>query len=209
MHLGIRSAYQHTVKTIGGSSCIYRPLVNASKRSMASAETAGASTADSQQYEFGPYPINASEVFAKTQLSFAFVNLKPIVPGHVLISPIRVVHRFADLAPSEVSDLWTLAQLVGKTLEPHYQAQSLTLAIQDGPAAGQTVPHVHIHVLPRTPGDFKKNDQVYDELDAAEAHLPKLSEKLDLDKERVVRTREEMAAEAAELRQLFEQPLAL
>jgi hypothetical protein len=33
------------------------------------------------QYEFGPYPINANEVFAKTQLSFAFVNLKPIVPG--------------------------------------------------------------------------------------------------------------------------------
>jgi hypothetical protein len=33
------------------------------------------------QYEFGPYPINANEVFAKSQLSFAFVNLKPIVPG--------------------------------------------------------------------------------------------------------------------------------
>ncbi|WIA15547.1 hypothetical protein OEZ85_002180 [Tetradesmus obliquus] len=156
-----------------------------------------------QQYEFGPYPINANEVFAKTQLSFAFVNLKPIVPGHVLISPIRVVRRFADLTPAEVADLWGLAQLVGKTLEPHFGAQSLTLAIQDGPAAGQTVPHVHVHVLPRKPGDFENNDEVYDEIDKSEAHLSKLSEKLDLDKERVVRTREEMAAEAAELRKLF------
>lgn len=93
--------------------------------------------------------------------------------GHVLISPVRVVRRFADLSPDEVADLWGLAQLVGKTLEPHYGAQSLTLAIQDGPDAGQTVPHVHIHVLPRKPGDFKKNDEVYDELDKAEAHLPK------------------------------------
>ena len=40
---------------------------------------------------------------------------------------------------------------------------------QDGPAAGQTVPHVHIHVLPRKPGDFEKNDEVYDELDRGEA----------------------------------------
>jgi bis(5'-adenosyl)-triphosphatase len=33
------------------------------------------------QYLFGPWPISADEVFAKTQLSYAFVNLKPIVPG--------------------------------------------------------------------------------------------------------------------------------
>lgn len=45
--------------------------------------------------------------------------------------------------------------------------------LQDGPEAGQTVPHVHIHVLPRKAGDFKKNDEVYDEIDKAEAHLPK------------------------------------
>lgn len=51
-------------------------------------------------------------------------------PGHVLISPVRVVQRFAELTPEEVSDLWGLAQLVGKTLEPHYKASSLTLAIQ-------------------------------------------------------------------------------
>jgi len=47
-----------------------------------------------------------------------------------LISPIRVVKRFAELTQEEVADLWGLAQLVGKTLEPHYSASSLTLAIQ-------------------------------------------------------------------------------
>lgn len=41
-----------------------------------------------------------------------------------------MVKRFAELSQEEVADLWGLAQLVGKTLEPHYAAESLTLAIQ-------------------------------------------------------------------------------
>lgn len=48
----------------------------------------------------------------------------------MLISPIRVVKRFAELSPEEVADLWSLAQLVGSKLEPHFSAASLTLAIQ-------------------------------------------------------------------------------
>ncbi len=45
-----------------------------------------------------------------------------------------------------------LAQRVGIAVEPHFGCTSLTLAIQDGPQAGQTVPHVHVHVLPRSVG---------------------------------------------------------
>lgn len=66
------------------------------------------------------------------------------------------------------SSLRCLAQRVGSVVERHHAAQSLTLAIQDGPAAGQTVPHVHVHVLPRKAGDFEKNDDVYDAIDDAE-----------------------------------------
>jgi hypothetical protein len=49
------------------------------------------------QYLFGPWPISADEVFAKTQLSYAFVNLKPIVPGgyvlRVVMIPAAVASR--------------------------------------------------------------------------------------------------------------------
>lgn len=140
-------------------------------------------------------------------LSFAFVNFKPIVPGHVLVSPKRVVTRFAELSSSEVADLWILSQRVGAAVEAHYAGASLTLTLQDGPAAGQTVPHVHVHVLPRRAGDFEPNDRVYDAIDAAEAGIPAAAggaEKLDLDKERVERTPQDMAAEAAQLRTLFQ-----
>jgi bis(5'-adenosyl)-triphosphatase len=151
-------------------------------------------------YYFGPYKIEKNEVFFTTELSFALVNLRPVVPGHVLVCPKRLVKRFADLTAEETTDLWLSAQKVGSKLESHLKASSLTLTIQDGPEAGQTVPHVHIHILPRKGGDFEKMDEVYDVIDIKEKEL---KEKLDLDKERKDRTTDEMAEEADEFRALF------
>lgn len=151
---------------------------------------------------FGPWPIDDGEIFAKTSLSFAFVNLKPIVPGHVLVSTKRVVPRFTDLTPEETQDVWNLAQKVGQMLEKHHGASSLTLTIQDGPAAGQTVPHVHVHILPRKDGDFVPNDTVYEEVDTSSKEYV-LEKKQNLDEARPARTPEEMAAEALEYGKYF------
>ena len=167
--------------------------------------------ADGSSYSFGPIRIPPTQVFCETALSVGLVNLKPVVPGHVLVITRRVVPRFADLTPDEIADLWTLAKRVGSVLEAHHGATSLTFAIQDGPQAGQTVPHVHVHVLPRRAGDFENNDEVYDrieesgervgERDAAAAAAA--GERLDLDVDRVPRTPEDMAAEANELAALL------
>lgn len=113
---------------------------------------------------FGQHIIKASAVFLQTELSFALVNRKPVVPGHVLVCPLRPVERFRDLRPEEVSDLFSTTQRVANLVEKHFQASSLTIAVQDGPEAGQTVKHVHVHVLPRKTGDFERNDNVYDEV---------------------------------------------
>ncbi|KAI9118440.1 hypothetical protein K1719_010772 [Acacia pycnantha] len=167
-----------------------------------------------EHYTFGPYKIDQSEVFYSTNLSYSMVNLRPLLPGHilfmsinnsvlyshVLICPKREVKRFVDLTADETSDLWLTAQKVGRELENYHKASSLTFAIQDGPQAGQTVPHVHIHVVPRIGGDFEKNDEIYDAMDQKEKEL---KEKLDLDKERKDRSFEEMAREADEYRKLF------
>ncbi|XP_078436964.1 FRAGILE HISTIDINE TRIAD [Wolffia australiana] len=151
-------------------------------------------------FKFGPYKINPSEVFHSTDLSYAMVNLRPLVPGHVLVCPRREVKRFTDLKEEEISDLWVTARDVGSRVEQYHKASSLTFAIQDGAHAGQTVPHVHIHILPRKTGDFEKNDEIYDAIDKKESEM---KEKLDLDKERNDRTSEEMAREANEYRSLF------
>ncbi|KAF0694866.1 Aste57867_14266 [Aphanomyces stellatus] len=146
---------------------------------------------------FGPYGIAHTQVFYHSPLSIALVNLKPIVPGHVLVIPKRRMDRFTRLDMDEVADLWTTAQHIAQRLEGHYAAEAFTFSIQDGVAAGQTVPHCHIHVLPRHCGDFAKNDDVYDHIDKNDLRPP-----MDLDANRVVRSMAEMAAEAAVLRAL-------
>ncbi|XP_073009911.1 bifunctional bis(5'-adenosyl)-triphosphatase/adenylylsulfatase FHIT [Typha latifolia] len=155
---------------------------------------------DAESYTFGPYKIDRSEVFYSTPLSFAMVNIRPVLPGHVLVCSRREVKRYVDLSADEISDLWLTAKEVGGRLEKYHNASSLTLNIQDGPQAGQTVPHVHIHIIPRKEGDFEKNDEIYDALDGKEKEL---KEKLDLDIERTDRTIEERAHEADEYRALF------
>lgn len=61
----------------------------------------------------------------------------------------------------EAADLFVSAKAVSRALEQHYGATSMTVALQDGPQAGQTVPHVHVHVIPRRAGDFGNNDDIY------------------------------------------------
>ncbi|XP_020253683.1 bifunctional bis(5'-adenosyl)-triphosphatase/adenylylsulfatase FHIT [Asparagus officinalis] len=151
-------------------------------------------------YTFGPYKIHKSEVFFSSPLSYAMVNLRPLVPGHVLVCPRREVKRFIDLTADETTDLWLTAKEVGGKLEQYHEASSLTFGIQDGPQAGQTVPHVHIHVIPRKKGDFEKNDEIYEAMDVKEKEL---KDKLDLDIERKDRSFDEMAREADAYRVLF------
>ncbi|OAY58887.2 hypothetical protein MANES_02G210080v8 [Manihot esculenta] len=167
-------------------------------RSISSTSTTTKMSAE--HYKFGPYKIEPKEVFYSSELSYAMVNLRPVVPAHVLVCPKREVKRFADLTVDETSDLWFMAQKIGSRLEGYHQATSLTFTIQDGPQAGQTVPHVHIHILPRKSGDFENNDEIYDAIDVKEKEL---KQKLDLDKERKDRSIEEMAQEAEAYRSLF------
>lgn len=146
-------------------------------------------------FRFGQHIIKFSAVFLKTELSFALVNRKPVVPGHVLVCPLRVVERFRDLRPDEVTDLFMTTQRVSSQIEKHFQASSLTICVQDGHEAGQTVKHVHVHVLPRKAGDFEKNDSIYDELQKHDRESEDDSSQW--------RSEEERAKEASELRSLF------
>ncbi len=66
-----------------------------------------------------PYPTElmlSRKVDECMLLSVGLVNLKPVVPGHVLILSRRVAARFADLTADETADIWQLAKRVGTTL---------------------------------------------------------------------------------------------
>ena len=158
---------------------------------------------DDNMMKFGPFRLALNQIFYKTNLSAAFVNLRPIVPGHVLVMSNRVVPLLSDLTQEEYQDLWNTVRVVQATLQKHYTgANAFNVAVQDGQAAGQSVPHVHVHILPRVPGDYERNDDVYQDIQdwaPREEFQPRKSNSLDVpdDQDRKDRTGEEMAAEAA------------
>eukprot|EP00112_Aurelia_sp_Birch-Aquarium-sp1_P017687 Seg4127.5 transcript_id=Seg4127.5/GoldUCD/mRNA.D3Y31 product="Bis 5'-adenosyl-triphosphatase" protein_id=Seg4127.5/GoldUCD/D3Y31 len=161
-------------------------------------------------FKFGQHLIHEGVVFFKSTLSYAFVNIKPVVPGHVLVSSIREAARFSDLSQEEVADLFISTQMVSNVVKKEFSASSLSIAIQDGPEAGQTVPHVHVHILPRHKGDFGNNDDIYKKLEEHDKELETVADsfqKGDAPKQWKARSHEEMATEANKLRLYFEKQI--
>ena len=76
----------------------------------------------------------------------------PCSPGHLLVTPVRHVQRLSQLTVQEWADLSSLVQRALQDLADH---DGVTVAVNDGPAAGQTIPHVHMHLIPRTWGDVQ------------------------------------------------------
>ncbi|SCV02845.1 LAMI_0H03444g1_1 [Lachancea mirantina] len=154
-----------------------------------------------------------NQVFYISKHSYALVNLKPITPGHILIVPLRTsVVNLADLTTEENADYFKTLQLVHRFIKHHYKADSLNIAVQDGPEAGQTVPHLHTHVIPRY-RIHNIGDKIYELLDdwriddwpnrrleymqlGGRDGLKKLAKP---DEQRVERTSESMSKEAQEL----------
>jgi diadenosine tetraphosphate (Ap4A) HIT family hydrolase len=83
----------------------------------------------------------------------AFHDGYPISPGHTLVIPRRHVKSVFDLETDELAHLWAKVRNVRQLLKEQFQPDAFNIGINDGQAAGQTVPHAHIHVIPRFKGD--------------------------------------------------------
>lgn len=77
----------------------------------------------------------------------------PISPGHTLVIPHRHIASFFDLTRQEHDDLLALLELARADVDAEFSPQGYNIGINDGQAAGQTVPHLHIHLIPRYAGD--------------------------------------------------------
>ena len=102
----------------------------------------------------------------------------------------------ADLTREEIHDLFESARFAGEVVtKAHPASDSLTFTVQDGANAGQTVAHVHVHVLPRFAQDrFNrngKNDEIYREIDGVDS----VSQPREI---------QEMCNEASQLREIVE-----
>ena len=77
----------------------------------------------------------------------------PVSLGHTLIIPRRHVASFFDITDAERTDLMSLLAAARADLDREFRPAGYNIGINDGAAAGQTVPHLHIHLIPRYVGD--------------------------------------------------------
>ncbi len=99
-------------------------------------------------------PDIVNRVVEEGELAFAFLNKTPIVPGHILVCPKRIVADSASLTREEWFQILQLKETVCKKLRHFLGAEGFNFAWNEGgEVAGQTVPHFHLHIVPRKGGD--------------------------------------------------------
>lgn len=85
----------------------------------------------------------------------AFADIYPISKGHFLVVPKRHVGSLFELSDAERAAVWALAGKVRATLNKKYRPSGFNIGLNDGAAAGQTIGHAHVHVIPRYARDAK------------------------------------------------------
>ena len=98
---------------------------------------------------FAAFEIPEKFIIYETRLSFVFTDLRPVVKGHILICPKRVVQHVHDLTDEERHDLFVCAEKTKNVMTEKMGTKACSVLLQDGVKTGQTVPHVHMHILPR------------------------------------------------------------
>jgi diadenosine tetraphosphate (Ap4A) HIT family hydrolase len=99
--------------------------------------------------------IASSEVVAGNELAAAIADGFPVSPGHTLIVPRRCEPDFRNLTHKEQSAMWSLVDPVCGFIESTHSPDGYNIGINIGAAAGQTVAHAHLHVIPRYAGDVE------------------------------------------------------
>ncbi len=95
--------------------------------------------------------VPAYKVF-EDERTFAFLDIMPQAPGHTLVIPKIEARNILDIAPDELANLIMVTQRIAKTAVSVFAADGVNIFQFNEPAAGQTVFHLHFHVIPRKPG---------------------------------------------------------
>ncbi|RKG50058.1 HIT family protein [Acinetobacter cumulans] len=87
----------------------------------------------------------------------AFMDIMPQAEGHTLVIPKSPAVTLLDLAPEEVAYTIQIVQKIAKAIETALQVEGIVLMQLSGVAAGQTVPHVHFHLIPSSVHELGKH----------------------------------------------------
>lgn len=96
---------------------------------------------------------DAAEVYRDDAI-VVFLDIRPLFPGHCLVVPLEHHERLADLPPEQIDGLFRRVQVLSDVMQDPFGAQGSFVAMNN--IVSQSVPHLHVHVVPRTKGDGLK-----------------------------------------------------
>ncbi len=93
------------------------------------------------------------DIIAKSDVGIAFYDGFPVSLGHMLITPYRHVSSYFDLSTDEQNALWALVNQCKDIVQAAYKPDGFNIGVNVNESAGQSIFHVHIHLIPRYKGD--------------------------------------------------------
>ncbi|MDW7732107.1 MAG: HIT family protein [Methanolobus sp.] len=84
---------------------------------------------------------------------YAFLDIYPCSEGHTIVLPKEHIPRFTDMRESDAKSLFGSVNKVAKAVEKALDVPGMNIGINNGEVAGQSVPHVHVHIIPRREND--------------------------------------------------------
>ena len=95
------------------------------------------------------------KILGENESFWAKPDPRPVSKGHTLIISKRHIVSFLDLNENELKDFYDLLKKVTENLKKEFNFNDFNIGINDGRAAGRTVDHLHIHIIPRYEGDVE------------------------------------------------------
>ncbi len=95
------------------------------------------------------------EIVIENELAFAHYDSYPVNAGHCLIIPRRHVAEYFQATAEEKASIWALVDEMKIIIDREYNPDGYNIGVNIGETAGQSVPHIHIHMIPRYRGDVE------------------------------------------------------
>ncbi len=97
--------------------------------------------------------IEPARIFAETEMTLTIRDGFPVSPGHTLIIPKRHFADFFEATDAEAAEIWKALRAAATALTRDRSPDGFNVGVNVGAAAGQTVMHLHVHLIPRYRGD--------------------------------------------------------
>jgi len=124
--------------------------------------------------------IPAHEVF-RAERWIGILDLFPVAPGHLLLIPTQETALAQDLPAATLADLGGLIARATACLRGALDCDAVSVLLRDGEAAGQEIPHLHVHCIPRNEGDAAhqfRGGRYGEDDDSVEAAMRAMAERL-------------------------------